>query len=521
LAAGRLRFFLPSVTDLVFLVLLVSLSCGVLAPRLLGDGGIGWHIRNGEQMLRLHAITRNDPFSSTMQGQPWYAWEWLYDLLIARIHQGMGLNGVVFFTALVIAGTFAFALRLTLARGGNLPLTLTLLGLAVAASAIHLLARPHVLSWLLVVIWFERLDAWDRAVHRASDRALFWLPVLMLVWVNLHGGFLTGFILLGLYCAGNFLRSLTAPEFAERQVAGKRLRLLGIVTLLALVATLANPYGYKLHVHIFAYLSNRFLMNHIEEFLSPNFHGLAEQGFALLLGITMIALAAEREKPRPSLLLVILFAAGSGLYAARNLPVSSILLLLGVTPILSRAAAGAGTHGELASWLRRWFSRFESFASRMTRMELSLRGHAWPVLGVVLGLGICAHGGWLGSWQIMDAHFSPQRFPVLATEEIARRDIHAPIFCPDFWGGYLIYRLYPQTPVVLDDRHDLYGEAFFKNYLKVIRGEPGWESVLVAERVDWVLVPAESTLANLLSERPEWTTVYRDTVAVLYRRSSR
>ena len=507
-------------TDLIFLVLLVSLSCGVLAPRLLGDGGIGWHIRNGEQMLRTHAITRNDPFSSTMQGQPWYAWEWLYDVLIARIHQGMGLNGVVFFTALVIAGTFAFALRLTLARGGNLPLTVILLALAVGASAIHLFARPHVLSWLLVVVWFELLDSWDRTVDRAQDRALFWLPLVMLIWVNLHGGFLTGFMLLGLYWAGSSLRWLTAPEPGERRFAGRRARLLGVITLLSLAATLVNPYGYKLHVHVFEYLSNRFLMNHIEEFLSPNFHGLAEQCFALLLVITMIGLAAEREKPRPSLLLVILFAAGSGLYASRNLPVSSILLMLAVTPILSRAGAGAEAHRELASGLRRWFSRFESFASRMTRMELSLRGHAWPVLVVVLGLGICAHGGRLGSWQILDAHFSARRFPVLATDEIERRGIQAPIFCPDFWGGYLIYRLYPETRVVLDDRHDLYGESFFKDYLKVIRAEPGWESVFDEERVVWVLVPAESTLANLLSERPEWAAVYRDTVAVLYRRRS-
>jgi hypothetical protein len=156
----------------------------------------------------------------------------------------------------------------------------------------------------------------------------------------------------------------------------------------------------------------------------------------------------------------------------------------------------------------------------MTSTELSLRGHAWPVLGVVLGLGICAHGGRLGSWQIMDAHFSAQRFPVLATDEIARRGIQEPIFCPDFWGGYLIYRLYPETRVVLDDRHDLYGESFFKNYLKIVRGQPGWENVLAQEQVSWVLVPAESTLANLLSERPEWTAVYRDTVAVLYRRTS-
>lgn len=509
----------PSVSDLIFLVLLVSLSCGALAPRLLGDAGIGWHIRNGEQMLRTHSITRTDSFSSTMSGQPWYAWEWLYDLLIAGIHQGMGLNGVVFFTALVIAGTFALTLRSTLARGANLLLVVVLLALSVGASAIHLFARPHVLSWLLVVIWFQLLHSWETAVGPGKDRALFWLPVLMLLWVNLHGGFLTGFTLLGLYLASGFIRYVTAQERGRRLVAGKRLRHLANITLLSLLATLVNPYGYRLHLHIFQYLSNRFLMNHIEEFLSPNFHGVGEQCFAGLLVITMVALAAAREKPRLSELLVIVFAAGSGLYASRNLPVSSLLLTLVVAPILSRAVAAARANAELASWLRNSLSRCESFTSRMARMETSLRGHLWPGIAVVLGLWICMHGGRLGSRQVLDAHFAAPRFPVQAAEQIAQLGIREPIFCPDYWGGYLIYQLYPQTKVVVDDRHDLYGEQFFKDYLKVVRVEPGWEQILRNERVEWVLMPTESTLANMLKQRPEWVAAYQDRVAVLFRRS--
>src|ERR1700693_791226 len=128
------------------------MSGGALSTRLLGDAGIGWHIRNGEQMLRTHSVTRTDPFSVTMGGQAWYAWEWLYDLKVAALHHWFGLNGVVFFTAIVIALTFALALRLSLVRGADVPISALLLALSLGVSMIHLFARPHVVSWLFTVI---------------------------------------------------------------------------------------------------------------------------------------------------------------------------------------------------------------------------------------------------------------------------------------------------------------------------------------------------------------------------------
>jgi hypothetical protein len=520
-APSWVRYLLPSVSDLIFLILLLSICGSAFTPRLLGDAGIGWHIRNGEQMLRAHTITRTDPFSATMSGQAWYAWEWLYDLLIAGIHARMQLNGVVFFTALVIAATFALTFRLVLMRGGNAPVAVALLALAIRAAAIHLLARPHVLSWLLAVLWFHQLDAWETAVGPARNRRLFWLPALMLLWVNLHGGFLVGFILLGLYLTGGIIRYLAAAHPGRRQAAGHRLRHLGVIAGLSLLASLVNPYSYELHVHVYQYLSNRFLMDHIEEFRSPNFHGVAEQCFVALLLITIIALAVTREKPRVSRLLLVLFAAGSGLYASRNLPVSSLLLTLVVAPMVSRAMAGEGKDFELAGWFRQLLSRWDLFTARMGGMEASLHGHLWPVVAVAFGLWVCAHGGRLGSERLMAAHFDGTRFPVLATEYIAQSGMRDPVFCPDNWGGYLIYRLYPQINVVVDDRHDLYGEPFLKEYLKVVHVGPGWEGILRQKHWDVVLVPADSALATALKEKPGWSTLFQDDVAVLFERGKK
>ena len=365
------RFLLPSVADLLFLVLLISMTYGALAPRLLSDAGTGWHIRNGELMLRSNSITRVDSFSSTMSGRSWFAWEWLFDLMIAEVHHVAGLNGVVFFAALVVATTFALTFRTVLARGGNVPVAVLFISLAMGASAIHLFARPHIFSWLLVVIWFGFLSRWESEPGHPKTRRLLWLPVLMVLWVNLHGGFVSGLLLLGLYLASAFLRYVTTQERGRSAAAARKLRHLFGITLLSFLATFVNPYGYKLHVHIYQYLSNHFLMNHIEEFVSPDFHGVGQQCFAALLVLTIIALAAASEKPRLSELFVLLFAAASGLYASRSLPISSILLALIAAPVLSQALAVGRTNANLASWLRNCLSRCGAFASRMTVTENS------------------------------------------------------------------------------------------------------------------------------------------------------
>jgi hypothetical protein len=512
------RFLAPSITDLIFIILLFAMSSGALAPRLLGDASIGWHIRNGELMLRTHSITRVDPFSVTMGGQTWYAWEWLYDAKIAGIHHGMGLNGVVFFTAVIIALTFALTLHLCLRRGADLPVAALLLALSLGVSMIHLFARPHVLSWLFTVVWFQLLDSSESANHAASQRRLWYLPALMLLWVNVHGGFVLGFALLGLYLLSAAIRYYPGSDGEESRSLAQRLKTLGIVTVASLAASLINPYGYELHVHVYRYLTSRWLMNHIDEFLSPNFHGVAQQCFVAILLITIVALAAARNKPSLSRVFVLLLATYSGLYAARSLPVSSLLFTIIVAPLWTQALIDARENESLSLRLRAVVSHWQAFTGRVRNIELGFRGHIWPVAAVFLGLLVCAHQGRLGATQWMHAHFDPKHLPVQATDAIVERSIREPIFAPDSWGGYLIYRLYPQNKVFVDDRHDFYGVDFLRDYLKAIRLTPDWDKFLSEKHVNWALLPAGSSLANMLEETTQWNVVYRDGTAVLLER---
>jgi hypothetical protein len=150
---------------------------------------------------------------------------------------------------------------------------------------------------------------------------------------------------------------------------------------------------------------------------------------------------------------------------------------------------------------------------------LELRGHLWPALAVAGALAVCLHGGWFASRQVIDAQFDSKHVPVAAAEFLAQEGSQEPIFAPDWWGGFLIYRLYPERQVVIDDRHDLYGTARFREYLILIQGEPGWKSVLEQWQIRTALLPAGDTLASLLRELPqEWQLVYEDKVAVVFER---
>ena len=518
-AASSPRWFhliLPSITDLIFMVVLFSLSYSVLTARLLGDAGIGWHIRNGELMLRTHAVTRVDPFSYTMSGRPWLAWEWLYDVIIGAIHQRLGLNGVVFFTAIVIACTFALTFRILLARGSLVQISLVLLLLAMGASMIHFLARPHVLSWLFTLIWFHFLDSAE--ILPEKRKRLFFLPLLMVLWVNLHGGFLFGLALLGLYWIAAVIGYWRNKDSQDRRTAGLWLKQLSAVAVLSFLATFLNPQGYKLHAHIYHYLSNRFLMNHIDEFRSPDFHGVAQECFAILLVVTIIAFYVAHGKLRSSQLLIVLFASYGGLYASRNLPVASILLILVAGQLLSAAACDAASNAEVSDRTRSFLARCGAFSLRMGSLEQSLRGHLWPAAALVFGLLVCIHGGRIGSHQLVSAHFDDKRFPVQAAEVIAERGIHEPIFTLDSWGGYFIYRFYPNMKVFVDDRHDLYGEQFLREYLTAIRLAPGWDRILNEQHINWVLMPQGSSLANMLEVTRQWKIVHSDQVAILLKR---
>ena len=530
-SSSALRFLLPSVRDIIFVFLFWSLLAGPLSNRPLADPDIGWHIRTGERILATHALPRTDPFSSTMQGQPWFAWEWLYDLLLGILHQACGLNGVVWLCALLVAATFVLLLLQLLKRGTGLLLAILLMLLAEAASTIHLYARPHIVSWLLSLLWFvvldrwDRREQWDRPKQGPLPRWIPWFfPASMLLWVNLHGGWLFGMALLGIYTFAAWVEGLRARKndaFAAIRAAHLA-RAMAWAWAVSALATLVNPFGWRLHAHIYRYLTDRYLMNHIDEFGSPDFHGWAQRAFAGILMLVVIAFAANRRKLRFSHLLVVLLSAYAGFYSSRNLPVSSMLLVLIAGPMLWDNFVSLADKPGAWRWVRNGTGRISNFSDRMGAQEMELQGHLWALGSVALAFAICLHVGWLGSWQVIHAQFDPKKMPVAAVtflqgEIVGDQASTEPVFSTDAWGGYLIYRMYRERKVVVDDRHDLYGSGRIRKYLILMQAEPGWQRVLEEEQIRTALLPTDSTLANLLRELPrEWRVAYEDKVAVLF-----
>ncbi len=498
---------MPSIADLIFIALLATLVFTPLSVKLLGDAGIGWHIRTGQQILATHQIPHVDPFSSQIR-KPWFAWEWLYDVAVGKLEAWCGLNGVVWLNAVVIAAVFGLTFRVLIARGTNLFVALGLVLLAMSASTIHFLARPHVLTWLFTLAWFWILDSTEPAPLRRTEphsRRIWLLPVLMVVWVNVHGGFLLGFVLLAIYLVGALWTWFTArgdriESLLQKIAAARRAKTLTLVSVVSAIASLIEPYGWKLHAHIYSYLTNSFLMNHIDEFQSPNFHGIAQKCFLALLLISFAVLIARGRQIGIINMLILLFSVYAGLSASRNIPIASILLVMVVGPMFVELDSG--------------------FSRRMTAVDSGLKGHLWPIFAMVLTLAIAAHGGRMGSDPLMDAHFDPKRMPVSAVDFLQTQQLHAAILSPDYWGGYLIYRLYPHNPLVIDDRHDFYDEWFLREYLTTWHVEPGWEKFL-KWRSGCMVLPRSSALAAVVSERPEWRTIYSDDVAIVFVRSQR
>ena len=466
-----LHALIPSVTDVIFLVIFVGMVRGDLSS-LLEDGDTGWHIRNGEIILRQLSVPTSDGFSYTMSGKPWYAWEWLADILFAALHKAWGLNGVVVCSALVIGLTFTLWLKLLITRTKNVVLAFVLALLSLVASTVHWLARPHIFSWLLVLLWYIALER----LHSGSDeeepqglrpKYVAFFAGSMLLWVNLHGGFVAGLVLVGIYLTGNAIVYFTTEDAKQKQRSLRLGRYLLAIFFVCSLVTLANPYGYNLHIHIYRYLSNSFIVNHVNEWASPNFHELGGRLLELLILMVMVAIALRRQRPGYSHLLLIVFWTHLTLYSARNIPLF-VLLVVPILAVYVVELMRRGEEGGLPGPIKGFLAELNRFSSDMTEIELKPRFHLLPVLAVVLGFYACAHRGQLAGRQAVQAEFDAGKFPVAAASFMETQKLAGNLFSSDYWGGYLIYRFYPERKVFVDGRSDFYGDAFLKQYLEVL-----------------------------------------------------
>jgi hypothetical protein len=508
-STGLLERLLPSMTDLAFLMPLVFLFCGMKGARtLLGDGDTGWHLRTGEWILAHGRVPDRDIFSFTRAGQPWFAWEWLWDVLFGWLNAKAGLAAVVLGSALVLALTFALLFRLARRRSDAMvALAMTLV--AAGGSAGHWLARPHLFTMLFTVVFYSVLES----VREGADRRWLWvLPPGMVLWTNLHGGFFIGILLIGAYAAGEFAEWLR-PAGSRRPGYLARGRHLLMVAGAAALGTLVNPYTYRLHMHILGYLADGFYRRNIMEFQSLNFQGGQARYLEILLALG--AAAAFVKLRRGSLTWPLLFAvwAHLALYSARNVEIFVLLAAVPAAEVVTEVLRKL-PGGNWAEWFRRWLAGLSGFTREWNAFDQGPRWHVVSGAAAVL-LGVLLYAP-QGAPACRAAH-DPAAFPVAAAAQLEKAGLYGGVFTEDLWGGYLIYREYPRGRVFIDGRSDFYGAEFAGGYIKAMGAQGDWETYLRRYGVETVLLPPDAPLAGALKQSVKWHLIYDDGVARIFR----
>ena len=495
---GVQALLLPRLAHVLFVA--VMLVVVVLGPRLLNvDGDLGRHLTLGEHILQTGRIPTADIFSHTRFGENLTPHEWLSQVLFALAYRVLGLDGVVLLCAVVLALTFWLTYRAAVRRSGLGLAALALTLLAVAASSLHWLARPHLFTLLLVVAWTDGLERIAR-----GERVAWWRqPLIMLVWANLHGAFVFGFVIWLAYAADWVWRLWRTPPGESRPGHGRQLAL---VLILSLAATLVNPVGSQLWATSIGYVGNAYLVGHTAEYLSPNFHDVSTWPFLLMILASPWILAASRRRVDARSFLLLLGWTGLGLYSVRHVAVYAVI----AAPILAQALAGA-LRGSAAgeAWLKR--------EGRLGELEASLRGGWWPAACVLAVGALMALGVRLTPVPGGDS-FSSRVFPVQAMDRAIAEPPGDRVFNYFPWGGYLLYRAWPEVTVFIDGQTDFYGEALTREYETVITLGEGWEQVLAHYDVDWVIMPSGSRLVRALRQDPGWTESYADSTAVILQR---
>jgi len=484
----------PSFPELFLPVLLLA-AFGHAAgwQSLLLDGDAGWHIRTGEFILRTGAVPVHDLFSYSRPEQTWFAWEWLADVIFAKLHQWGGLEAVAAFAAVVICLSATLLLCWLLRRGAGLWIALGVTLALVSASSVHYLARPHVFSLLLFTLALWMVDE-DR--RRPNPRIWVWVP-LTAVWANLHGGFVAWLVTLAV---------LVAASAWERNWSAARRY--GWLAGMCAAATLVNPYGWRLHEHILRYLGSSWILDNIQEFQPPRIRSENMLVFAVLLvvGVGLASRALARGQ-RFEGALALMWALAS-MRSARHIPVYAIA----VAPVAA---------SECAAWWAGLSARSHPRALARVFWELGEELGRARRLGIwALLLGIPALQLALAQAHLTD--FPDSRFPVAA---VARNlDRLAPgagmprVLTSDQWADYLIYRLYPRQRVFFDGRSDFYGPELGGDYKDLALAARRWPELFRHYRFEVALLPLDWPLGTVLERDPQWEVVYRDSLAVLLAR---
>lgn len=499
-------------------VLVVFCKIFIHSSRSVLDSDIWLHLKTGEFIFLNKLIPLNDVFSFTFAGKPWVDHEWVFQLLSYFSFSRFGPNGLIYLEMFGIVATFLILLFAGRRLTGAYLETAILVFIAVSASLSRFNIRPDVFSVLFFCIYLYLLEFY------ANKKAVWLILPFQIIWVNLHGYFCLGLLVIALYIAAEILRRKI--KFLPRQwqekgaldnFAYKRLK---IILLSAVLISFINPQGISGAAYPIQVLAGMFsdqgreIFGYIIELKPVFILKIASLKFYYLIGalcLSVLFLNIKKLRIRDVLLGVFFLFFG---IIARNImffiAVSFMIIVFYLGDVQRKIKSELLKENNFRQ-IRYWLVRctvallFVIFVSREINTQIKSVYFDFE------------------TQKFVSSFFGLDKtvYPVAGADFIIANKIPLRMFNDFNSGSYLIGRGYPSRRVFIDGRSEFYGVNFFRQYQKAEEGDnASIEEIIRKYNLEAVFLTMvlrkAQPIAGYFYKSPEWKLVFFDDKGILF-----
>jgi hypothetical protein len=453
------------------------------------DLDIWWHLKAGDWIVQHRTVPHTGLFSWTAADRPWVAYSWGYEVLMSRAYAWFGLLGIGVYGTLLTLGVAYFIYWMARRLSGRFWLACMLAVVTCSAFLFNLMPRPVFFSMMLFCVTLTLvLEA-----HRTGRaQLLYWLPLVFLLWANLHIQFIYGLFVVGLLLAVNLAQWLAARlgwEPAWLLPPKLSAATLAAVFAACLIATCIGPYSYHLYQVIFQYGQAKVPYRMIMELQPLNFRAGSHYVQLLLMAFAFFAVGRRRQVDVFKLLLLSI----AGAVAFRTMR-DAWFICIPAAACIADTLAGDDEPKPKETWLQK--------VTVAAVVAVSLLVFAGSTDFNTRGLDRAISGF----------------LPVNAVNYLRKNPAPGPLYNTLDWGGFLIWYM-PNYPVAIDGRTDLYGDELDEQFFTTANGAPSYINDAYLNQAGVVILQKSNNLVSILQADSRFQLVYQDQLAAVFVRS--
>lgn len=251
-------YFLPGLM-LIFIVLLTTFKIS-------GDDDIFWHLQTGKYITENKTIPSEDVFGFVTEGQKWIPFEWGFDVLVYNIYSVSGYPGISLFRTLIFLLMFLLLIKVSQKLKLNIFISYIIFILLAAGLFERMLIKPQIISYLFSVLLLYLLISFQ--YNNENKKLIYFIPVLFLLWANMHMGVLSGFVILTIYIITEIIRLKKNKSTIPAETRKPIIKKLTLIYMLSAAALLVNPHGFNTYLYVYMHMQMK-MLSEVFEWYSP------------------------------------------------------------------------------------------------------------------------------------------------------------------------------------------------------------------------------------------------------------